>query len=101
MTLRREKSDYFRKEFLNTKMFENLKQELKIIQKERFYKLSFRERTIKRAEQLWKEDPNRSDLDNWLLAEKQLRNEDNLEHIEMRKKQEIISRLLMKFYKKY
>ena len=31
----REKSDYFRKELLNTRMFESLKDELRIIQKER------------------------------------------------------------------
>ena len=96
----REKSDYFRKEFLNTKMFEKIKDELRIIKKERFCNLSFRDRTKQRAEQLWKENPSRSDLDNWLLAEKQIQYEDYISHKKMREKQELISRLLLKFYKK-
>lgn len=96
----REKSDYFRKEFLNTKMFEKIKEELRIIKKERFCKLSFREKTKERAEQLWKENPSRSDLDNWLLAEKQIQYEEYISHKKMREKQELISRLLLKFYKK-
>jgi len=96
----REKSDYFRKEFLNTKMFEKIKDELRIIKKERFCNLSFRDRTKQRAEQLWKEKPSRSDLDNWLLAEKQIQYEDYISHKKMREKQELISRLLLKFYKK-
>ena len=100
MSYFREKSDYFRKEFLNTKMFEKIKDELRIIQKERFCSLSFREKTIRRAEQLWKENPSRSDLDNWLLAEKQIKYEEYISHKKMRQKQEIITRLLLKFYKK-
>lgn len=96
----REKSDYFRKEFLNTRMFEKIKQELRIIQKERFCNMSFREKTKQRAEQLWKENPSRSDLDNWLLAEKQIQYEEYISHKKMREKQELISRLLLKFYKK-
>lgn len=96
----REKSDYFRKEFLNTKMFETIKDELRIIKKERICNISFRDRTKKRAEKLWKENPSRSDLDNWLLAEKQIEYEDYISHQKMREKQELISKLLLKFYKK-
>ena len=100
MPFYREKSDYFRKEFLNTKMFQSIKEELRIIQKERFCSISFRDKTKQRAEQLWKEDPSRSDLDNWLLAEKQIQYEEYISHKKMREKQELISRLLLKFYKK-
>tara|TARA_Y100000590_G_C15458764_1_gene915647 strand:+ start:628 stop:873 length:246 start_codon:yes stop_codon:yes gene_type:complete len=81
-------------------MFEKIKDELRIIKKERFCNLSFRDRTKQRAEQLWKENPSRSDLDNWLLAEKQIQYEDYISHKKMREKQELISRLLLKFYKK-
>ena len=96
----REKSDYFRKELLNTRMFESLKDELRIIQKERFCNISVREKIKQRAEDLWREDPTRSDLDNWLMAESQVKAEESYKNIEMRKKQELISRLLLKFYKK-
>lgn len=96
----REKSDYFRKELLNTRMFESLKDELRIIQKERFCNISVREKIKQRAEDLWREDPTRSDLDNWLMAESQVKEEESYKNIEMRKKQELISRLLLKFYKK-
>tara|TARA_B100000963_G_C22451237_1_gene591222 strand:- start:226 stop:528 length:303 start_codon:yes stop_codon:yes gene_type:complete len=96
----REKSDYFRKELLNTRMFESLKDELRIIQKERFCNISIREKIKQRAEDLWREDPTRSDLDNWLMAESQVKAEESYKNIEMRKKQELISRLLLKFYKK-
>ena len=96
----REKSDYFRKELLNTRMFESLKDELRIIQKERFCNISMREKIKQRAEDLWREDPTRSDLDNWLMAESQVKAEESYKNIEMRKKQELISRLLLKFYKK-
>lgn len=96
----REKSDYFRKELLNTRMFESLKDELRIIQKERFCNISVREKIKQRAEDLWREDPTRSDLDNWLMAESQVKAEEAYKNIEMRKKQELISRLLLKFYKK-
>lgn len=96
----REKSDYFRKELLNTRMFQNLKDELRLIQKERFCNISIREKIKQRAEDLWREDPSRSDLDNWLMAESQVKAEESYKNIEMRKKQELISRLLLKFYKK-
>ena len=96
----REKSDYFRKELLNTRMFESLKDELRIIHKERFCNISMREKIKQRAEDLWREDPTRSDLDNWLMAESQVKAEESYKNIEMRKKQELITRLLLKFYKK-
>ena len=59
-----------------------------------------REKIKQRAEDLWREDPTRSDLDNWLMAESQVKAEESYKNIEMRKKQELISRLLLKFYKK-
>lgn len=96
----REKSDYFRKELLNTRMFESLKQELKILQKERFCTISIRDKIKQRAEDLWRENPSRSDLDNWLMAESQIQAEEFLKNREMRKKQELISKILLKFYKK-
>lgn len=96
----REKSDYFRKELLNTRMFESLKEELRILQKERFCCISIRDKIKQRAEELWQEDPTRSDLDNWLNAESQVKAGEFLKNREIRKKQELISRLLLKFYKK-
>ena len=96
----RENSDYFRKELLNTHMFETLKEELRILQKERFCNISIRDKIKQRAEDLWRENPTRSDLDNWLQAESQVQAEEFLKNREIRKKQELISRLLLKFYKK-
>tara|TARA_B100000123_G_scaffold241549_1_gene195358 strand:+ start:197 stop:505 length:309 start_codon:yes stop_codon:yes gene_type:complete len=96
----REKSDYFRKELLSTLLFKKCESELHAIRKQRFYYVSRRERIKKRAEKLWKENPGRSDLDNWLEAEKQIIKEDCELGQEINQKQRIIHRCLMKFYHK-
>lgn len=96
----KEKSDYFRKEFLNTRMFQHIKIELKILQKERFCNISIRDKIKQRAEELWKKDNLRSDLDNWLLAESYIHEEELKKNKEIQKKQELISKILLKFYKK-
>ena len=99
MSYYREKSDYFRKELLSKHLFEKCERELQQIRKERFYYTSRRDRIKKRAEELWHNNPNNSDLDNWLQAEKEILTEERNNSQRIIDTQKIITRCLIKYYK--
>jgi hypothetical protein len=94
----KEKSDFLRIEVLSKNFFETVKISLEQIKKERHYQIPIRDKIRLRAEELWRENTHRSDLDNWLLSEKQIQEEENKKFRKLRKEQEEISRCLQKFY---
>lgn len=94
----KEKSGYLRVEVLSRNFFESVKKSLEQIKKERRYTLPLNDLIRKRAEDLWRENPQRSDLDNWLLAEKQIQEEENQKFRKQRQEQEDIARCLRKHY---
>lgn len=94
----KEKSGYLRIEVLSKNFFQEVKNSLEQLKKERLYEIPMRERIRLKAEELWKENPNNGDLDNWLLAEKQIQEEENVKFRKIRLQQHEISRCLRKYY---
>ena len=94
----KEKSGYLRIEVLSKNFFQEVKNSLEQLKKERFHEIPMRERIRLKAEELWKKNPNNGDLDNWLLAEKQIQEEENLKFRKIRLQQQEISRCLRKYY---
>jgi hypothetical protein len=94
----KEKSGYLRIEVLSKNFFQEVKNSLEQLKKERLYEIPMRERIRLKAEELWKENPNNGDLDNWLLAEKQIQEEENVKFRKIRLQQQEISRCLRKYY---
>ena len=94
----REKSDYLRIEVLTKNFLIEKKKTLENIKKQRFYYVSIHNRIKKRAEELWLDDITRSDMDNWLLAEKQIKYEDYMKAKKFRQDEEMIYKCLQKIY---
>tara|TARA_B100000123_G_C25720216_1_gene424120 strand:- start:734 stop:1033 length:300 start_codon:yes stop_codon:yes gene_type:complete len=96
----REKSDYLRKEVLLKNFFLEKRKVLCEIRKEKFYYVSLHIRIKTRAEELWMKNPNNSDLDNWLEAEKQVKLEEFLKNKKIMEEEKLIDKCLTKFYLK-
>lgn len=94
----REKSDYLRIEVLTKNFFIEKKKTLENIKKQRFYYVSIHDRIKKRAEELWSEDITRTDMENWLLAENQIKYEDYMKAKKFRQEEEMIDKCLQKIY---
>ena len=96
----RENSDYLRKEVLSKNFYLQVKSSLEELKKKQNFRIPLRDRIRIRAEELWWEDINkeRNDLDNWLLAEKEVRYDFINKTMEIRTEQNEINRCLMKIY---
>lgn len=94
----KEKSDYLRTEILSKNFFKDIKGSLEQIKKEKQFTLSIRDKIRERAEELWEKDKSRSDLDNWLLAEKQIQHEEYMKNKKLKNQQDEINRCLRKIY---
>lgn len=96
----RENSDYLRKEVLSKNFYLQVKSSLEELKKKQNFRIPLRDRIRIRAEELWREDINkeRNDLDNWLLAEKEVRYDFIKQTMDIRTEQNEINRCLMKIY---
>jgi len=96
----RENSDYLRKEVLSKNFYLQVKSSLEELKKKQNFRIPLRDRIRIRAEELWQEDINkeRNDLDNWLLAEKEVRYDFIKQTMDIRTEQNEINRCLMKIY---
>lgn len=96
----RENSDYLRKEVLSKNFYLQVKSSLEELKKKQNFQIPLRDRIRIRAEELWWEDINkeRNDLDNWLLAEKEVRYDFIKQTMDIRTEQNEINRCLMKIY---
>ena len=96
----RENSDYLRKEVLSKNFYLQVKSSLEELKKKQNFRIPLRDRIRIRAEELWQEDINkeRNDLDNWLLAEKEVIYDFINKTMEIRTEQNEINRCLMKIY---
>lgn len=95
----KEKSGYLQRKVLNQNFFQEIKKSLEQIQKERRFQGSLTEKIRERAELLWHQDKSRSDLDNWLLAEKQVQKEELEKFKKIGEQQKEINRCLRKYYR--
>ena len=96
----RENFDYLRKEVLSKNFYLQVKSSLEELKKKQNFRIPLRDRIRIRAEELWREDINkeRNDLDNWLLAEKEVRYDFIKQTMDIRTEQNEINRCLMKIY---
>lgn len=96
----RENSDYLRKEVLSKNFYLQVKSSLEELKKKQNFRIPLRDRIRIRAEELWREDINneRNDLDNWLLAEKEVRYDFIKQTMDIRTEQNEINRCLQKIY---
>ena len=97
----KEKSGYLRIEVLTKNFLIEKKKVLQNIKKQRFYYVPIHDRIKKRAEELWREDITRTDMENWLLAEKQIKYEDFMKARKNRQEEEMIDKCIRKIYNRY
>ena len=83
------------------KFFNRKKKVLQNIKKQRFYYVPIHDRIKKNAEELWREDITRTDMENWLLAEKQIKYEDFMKARKNRQEEEMIDKCIRKIYNRY
>ena len=97
----KEKSGYLRIEVLTKNFLIEKKKFYRILKSKDFIMFLSMIESKTSLKELWREDITRTDMENWLLAEKQIKYEDFMKARKNRQEEEMIDRCIRKIYNRY